>query len=93
VKARADASFAALVVLAGLAAGAVAVTVVALGGGGVAGLGAVVAGWGSACVFLVRETGRLPPAVLLVVVLVSATLIVSRTRCCRCGWSGARSAD
>ena len=44
MKARADASFAALVVLAGLAAGAVGVTVVALGGSGVAGLGAVVVG-------------------------------------------------
>ena len=66
VKARADASFVALVVLAGLAAGAVGVTVVALGGSGVAGLGAVVAGWGSACVFLGARGGRMS----------------SRPRCC-----------
>jgi Zn-dependent protease with chaperone function len=75
MKARADASFAALVVLAGIAAGAVGVAATALGGG-VAGLGALIAGWASACIFLVRETGRLPPDVLLLVILVTATLIV-----------------
>jgi uncharacterized membrane protein len=74
MKARADAVFAALVFISGCAAGAVGAAIAALGAGGLAGVGAVLAGWVSACVLFVLETRRIPVLVLLVTVIGTATL-------------------
>jgi Zn-dependent protease with chaperone function len=74
MKARADAVFAALVFISGCAAGAVGAAIAALGAGGLVGVGAVLAGWVSACVLFVLETRRIPVSVLLVTVIGTATL-------------------
>lgn len=75
MRARPDATFAVLVAVAGLAAVAVGSSVAALGGGGAEGLGAMVAGWVSACILFVRETPNVPAPVLLIVVVVSASTL------------------
>jgi len=74
VRARADAVFAALVFISGCAAGAIGAAVAALGFGGLAGIGALLAGWVSACVLFVVETKRIPASVLLVALIGTATI-------------------
>jgi hypothetical protein len=82
MKARADAVFAALVFISGCAAGAVGAAIAALGAGGLAGVGAVLAGWVSACVLFVLETRRIPVLVLLVTVIGTATLTSADSHAC-----------
>lgn len=72
---RADATLAALVALAGLAAAAVASSLLALGGGGATDLAEMVAGWFSACIMFFLEARHIPAAVLLIVLLVSASTV------------------
>jgi hypothetical protein len=74
VKERADARLAALLLLAAGAAAAIGMSIAAVGRGGAAGLGALAAGWVSACLLLLRETVHVPPNALLLVVVVGATL-------------------
>ena len=74
MKARADAVFAALVFISGCAAGAIGAAIAALGLGGLAGVGALLAGWVSACVLFVLETKRIPASVLLVALIGTATM-------------------
>jgi Zn-dependent protease with chaperone function len=73
MKARADVVFVALVFVSGCAAVAVGAAIAALGAGGLAGVGAVLAGWVSACVLFVLETRRIPVSVLLVAVIGTGT--------------------
>jgi Zn-dependent protease with chaperone function len=83
VSARADACFVALVVLAGVAASALAAALVALGAGGVTGLGAIVAGWFSACALLIAEARHVPLAALVTVLVVSVTAAMFGVGCVR----------
>jgi Zn-dependent protease with chaperone function len=92
VKARADAVFAALVFISGCAAGAIGVAIAALGLGGLAGIGALLAGWVSACVLFVLETRRIPTSVLLVAVLGTATMASLAWTVFRAGWEQRRFA-
>ena len=74
MKARADAVLAVLVFISSCASVAVGASVAALGLGGVAGVGAVLAGWVSACVLFVLETRRIPVSVLLIALIGMATV-------------------
>ena len=92
MKARADAVFAALVFISGCATGAIGVAIAALGLGGLAGIGALLAGWVSACVLFVLETRRIPTAVLLVAVIGTATMASLAWTLFRAGWEQRRFA-
>ena len=90
MKARADAVFAALVFISGCAAGAIGAAVAALGLGGLAGIGALLAGWVSACVLFVLETKRIPTSVLLVALIGTATTASLAWTLGRAGWEQRR---
>jgi hypothetical protein len=90
VRARADAVFAALVFISGCAAGAIGAAIAALGLGGLAGIGALLAGWVSACVLFVLETKRIPTGVLLVALIATATTISLVWAVCKAGWDQRR---
>jgi Zn-dependent protease with chaperone function len=92
VKARADAVFAALVFVSGCAAGAIGAAIAALGLGGLAGIGALLAGWVSACVLFVLETRRIPTSVLLVALIGTATMTSLAWTLFRAAWEQRRLA-
>jgi Zn-dependent protease with chaperone function len=92
MRARADAVFVALVFISGCAAAAVGAAIAALGLGGVAGIGAFLAGWASACVLFVLETRRLPASVLLVALIGTATLASLAWTLLEVGWKHTRLA-
>jgi Zn-dependent protease with chaperone function len=92
VKARADAVFAALVFISGCATGAIGAAIAALGLGGLAGVGALLAGWVSACVLFVLETKRIPASVLLVALIGTATTASLAWTLGKAGWEQRRLA-
>ena len=92
MKARADAVFAALVFVSGCAAGAIGAAFAALGLGGLAGIGALLAGWVSACVLFVLETKRIPASVLLVALIGTVTTASLAWTLGRAGWEQRRLA-